>query len=342
MAMVCPQCKTSFDQRLQCPHCDIRLIYHESADRAARVPLVGAGAWQQTPWGRIFISLLLAQGLYYGLRHLCVAALLGVGAVDSETFWTSLEGQLLVQGLQVVSLFIGGVFAGAGQRHGAIYGAVLGVWNGVFLVLVQPALFRNEQVQVLNTVSLYGQPLLQAALGCLAGWLGGRIWRPLTIGEADARRRPPKVVKRAKLNLFAGSIAWARVLIGTALAVGGALSAGTILELVNRASDYQLAPGSALQAQLVTWEITALAMFVGSAFAGATTRNGFKQGLAVGLSTAAVLCGIRLASPVPIQFYLLALSSVGPVILGFGGGGFGSQLLPPLIDMPRRKSFETP
>src|SRR5262245_65755160 len=80
MAMVCPQCKTSFDQRLQCPHCDVRLIYHESAGRAGNVPLVGAGAWQQTPWGRIFIGLLLAQGLYYGLRHLCVAALLAVNA----------------------------------------------------------------------------------------------------------------------------------------------------------------------------------------------------------------------------------------------------------------------
>lgn len=342
MAMVCPQCKTSFDQRLQCPHCDVRLIYHESAGRAGNVPLVGAGAWQQTPWGRIFIGLLLAQGLYYGLRHLCVAALLAVNAVDNDFLWTTLEGQLLVQGIQVVSLFIGGVFAGAGQIHGPVYGAVLGVWNGVFLVLVQPALFRTEQTQLLNTVSLYGQPLLQAALGCLAGWVGGRIWRPLIIGESELRRKPPKPRQRVKLNLFVGPVAWVRVAIGTAIAVGGTLSAGAILDLVNRASDYHLAPETALQAQLVTWEITALALFVGSAFAGATTRNGFKQGLVVGLTTAGILCGIRLASPFPAPIHILILSSLGPVILGFSGGGFGGQLLPPLLEMPRRKSFETP
>src|SRR5207302_5630448 len=135
---------------------------------------------QHTPWGRILIGLLLAQGLYYGLRHLCVAGLLATGLIDGETLWASIEGQLLIQSLQVVSLFFGGVFAGAGQRHGAVYGAVLGVWNGVFLVLVQPVLLRAEQVQFFNTVSLYGQPLLQGALGCLAGWVGGRIWQPLT------------------------------------------------------------------------------------------------------------------------------------------------------------------
>src|SRR5262245_48373938 len=115
MAMVCPQCKTSFDQRLQCPRCDVRLIYHEGASvppRVALAPLGPVTGWQQTPWGRIFIGLLLAQGLYYGLRHLCVAALLATGLIDHETLWTRMEGQLLIQGLQVVSLFIGAVFAG--------------------------------------------------------------------------------------------------------------------------------------------------------------------------------------------------------------------------------------
>src|SRR5262249_45949469 len=130
--------------------------------------------------------------------------------------------------------------------------------------------------------------------------------------------------------------------IGTTLAVSGTLSAGAILDLVNRASDYHLAPETALQAQLVTWEITALALFVGSAFAGATTRNGFKQGLVVGLTTAGILCGIRLASPSPAPIHILILSSLGPVTLGSSGGGFGGQLLPPLLEMPRRKSFETP
>lgn len=341
MAMVCPQCKASFDQRLQCPQCEARLVYHEGGGRRARPLLPTARGWQHTPWGRIGIGLLLAQGLYYGLRHLCVAVLLATGSVDSEALWTSLEGQLLIQGLQVVSLFLGGIFAGAGQRHGPIYGTALGVWNGAFLVLVQPVLFRTDPGQALHTVSLYAQPIWQAALGCLAGWLGARIWRPLTpSGEADARRKTPKSVVRSRVRLFAGPVAWGRVMVGTAVAVLGTLWAGTILEVANRASDYALAPGSALQAQLVTWEITALAILAGSALAGASTRNGFKQGLAVGVATAVVLLGIRLGSSTPAPLYVLGLSAVAPIVLGFGGGGFGSQLLPPLTPARRRRSFD--
>jgi hypothetical protein len=343
MAMVCPQCKTSFDQRLQCPHCEVRLIYQEGAEQRPPSPLPTPRGWQQTPWGRIFIGLLLAQGMYYGLRHLCVAVLLAIGAADPASLWSTLEGQLLLQGLQVVSLFLGGLFASAGQHHGPFYGTVLGIWNGAFLVLVQPVLFQSDQGQALNTVTLYGQPILQAALGGLAGWLGARIWRPLpAANEPDARRKSPKSVVRSRVRLFAGPIAWTRVMVGTAVAVLGTIWAGTILDLVNRASEFALAPTSALQAQLVTWEITVLAMLAGSALAGASTRNGFKQGLAVGVATAVVLLGIRLASPTPPPLYLLGLSAVGPLILGFGGGGFGSQLLPPLAARPRRKSLEMP
>jgi hypothetical protein len=341
MAMVCPRCHVGFDQRLACPHCEVRLVWHEGAGRARG--MFAAAGWQHTPWGRIFIGLLLAQGLYYGLRHLCVAALLATRLFDGETLWTSLEGQLLIQGLQVVSLFIGALFAGAAQPHGAVYGTILGVWSGVFLVLVQPVLIRAEQVHFLNTVSLYGQPLLQGALGCVAGWLGGRIWQPPTpVTERGAARKPAKVSARAAISLFTGPVAWGRVLIGTAVAVGGTLWAGTILDLVMQVSGNSLSPGSELQARLVTWEITALAMLGGSAFAGATTRNGFKQGLAVGLATAVVLLGIRLASTSPAPLPVLVMATVGPVILGIGGGGFGGQLLPPVLHAPRRRSFGTP
>jgi hypothetical protein len=323
---------------LECPQCEVRLVYHEGPGQLPRPLLPNPRGWQHTPWGRIAIGLLLAQGLYYGLRHLCVAVLLATGLVDTETLWTSLEGQLLLQGLQVVSLFVGAIFAGAGQRHGPIYGTVLGVWNGAFLVLVQPILFRSEQGPALNTVTMYGQPLLQAALGCLAGWLGSRIWRPLpATGEASPRRKTPKSVVRSRVKLFAGPIAWVRVMVGTAVAVLGTLGAGTILDVVNRASEYALLPGSALQAQLVTWEIAGLAVFAGSTFAGATTRNGFKQGLAVGVATAVMLLGIRLANATPTPPHVFGLSVIIPLVLGFGGGGFGSQLLPPLAPRPRRK-----
>lgn len=325
MAMICPQCHGAYEQRLQCPRCDVRLSFQER--RSASASTAAPGGWQQTPWGRLAIGLILAQGIFHGLRHLCQAGLLASDAADQKEFWDSLSGLALMQGLQIIGLFIGALLAGAGQRQGVVYGAVLGVWNGVLLVLVQP-----EQSELLNKVTLYALPLLQAGLGALAGWVGSVIWRPLTPAVVPgASRALLKTIKRERRKWFAGPVAWPRVVIGTAAAVGGTLWAGVALDLVLKASDNALTPGSNLQARVVTWEITALAILAGAAVAGATTRNGLKQGLVVGIATAAVLIGIRLASPYAPSFELLVATMFAPVILGILGGGFGSKLLPPIV-----------
>src|SRR5690348_11515271 len=83
MSMVCPQCHGSYSQRLHCPACNVRLEYRTGA--SGRRPALSGdrNAWQHTPWGRILIGLLLAQGLYYGLWHLG-QALAGLLAVNSE------------------------------------------------------------------------------------------------------------------------------------------------------------------------------------------------------------------------------------------------------------------
>src|SRR5262245_38388646 len=213
MAMVCPQCNGSFEQRLQCPHCDIRLVYQEG--RAAPRAALLSSSWQQKPWGRVLIGLVLAQGLYHGLRHLCSATLLGVG-VSANELWNSLNGLLLDQGLQVAALCVGGSLAGAGQRAGVVYGAVVGVWNGVLLLAVNP-----EQASRSQGVVLYGLPVLQAAFGALAGFMGSRIWQPLTpaTNPNEAARKAPKPPSEPRPNLFDGPIAWFRVSLGPALAV---------------------------------------------------------------------------------------------------------------------------
>jgi hypothetical protein len=311
----------------------VRLVYLERRGGGGRRLF---SAWQHTPWGRILIGLLLAQGLYYGLRHLCVAGLLAANVVEAETLWTSVTGLLLIQGLQVVSLLIGGLFAGAGQRNGAIYGAVLGVWNGVLLALVQP-----DQLPLLGPVSKYGQPLLQVVFGLLAGWLGSQVWKPLSVaGEAEPLRKLPKALPRKAAPLFVGPIAWLRVAVGALAALGGTLWADRLLDWVISASENRLTPGTHMQAQLVTWEIMALAMFAGGALAGATTANGVKQGLAVGMVTAVVLIGIRLGSSA-LALETLILCVAGPIICGIGGGGFGGRLFPPVSPASHRRSFET-
>jgi hypothetical protein len=333
MSMVCPQCQGTFAQRLQCPTCGVRLEYQST--RPMRTNLAAqASAWQQTPWGRIVIGIVLSQGLYYGLWNLCSAGVLAVDESAGHSVWSTLAGLLILQGLQAVGLLIGGALAGAGQRQSALYGGIVGVWNGIIFVCVQQA-----SAPTFTPVILYGQPILQTAFGALGGFLGGLIWRPLqpvampkTTPEA-IRPSPPQKA----LSLFAGPIAWGRVLAGAAISVGGAVWANAIFDLMLEFSAGKLTIDSTLQAQLVTWEITALAMLLGSAFAGATTANGMKQGLFVGLGAASILAGMRMGGRT-IHFDQIIMTVASTLVLCMGGGWFGTQLFPPLAKVLRSRN----
>jgi hypothetical protein len=336
MAMVCPQCDETFEQRLQCPVCGVRLLYQ------ARSPRQGGGlggvelSWQQTPWGRILIGLFLAQGLYYGFRNLCTAGHLVAGESSAHTVWSTLTGLILLQGLQAIGVLIAGGLAGAGQRQGFLYGGLVGVWNGLLFIVAQHATNGQE----LTVVALFGLPILQTAFGVVGGFVGSCIWRPLSsVAVPPAPRTPvPVGLGRRAQSAFTGPVAWGRVLTGITVAVGGSIWANVILDFVLEAAEGKLSIRSHLQAQLVTWEITALAMLTGSVLAGASTTNGLKQGLCVGLGTGAVLLGIGLANAnLSLPQVLSTLAS--DVCLGLAGGWFGGQLLPPLYQPPVRKGL---
>lgn len=332
MAMVCPQCNVAFDQRLQCPSCSVRLLYQHSQQLNGTGAVESGSRWQQTPWGRILVGLLLAQGLYYGLRHLCTAGILAAGDPSANNVWTTLYGLIFLQGLQAVGLLVGGALAGAGKRQGIIFGAVVGIWNGVISILLQPDHFHTQ-----TAVTLYGQPILQTAFGAVGGFLGTMIWKPLpsisilvpprTKGVAPPRSSGP--------SLFTGPIVWGRALAGTAVAVGGTIWANVILEMVLEASEGKLTINTHLQAQLVTWEITALAILFGSALAGASTLNGLKQGLFVGLAATSILAGIRMGSQ-PLSVDNLVFTAAMTVAVALVGGWFGCSLFPPLSPRQNR------
>ena len=97
MAMVCPQCRGFFTQRLHCPKCGVRLVYrdarHEPDYRSDELP----GSWQQTPWGRLIVGLVLAQGLYYVLRQLWTAGLLVTREENLSSVWATLTGLIVLQ-----------------------------------------------------------------------------------------------------------------------------------------------------------------------------------------------------------------------------------------------------
>ncbi len=333
MAMVCPQCNSSFDQRLVCPKCCVKLLY-QPVHRGARDGIAESPErWQQTPWGRLFVGLLLAQGLYYVLQHLCTAGLRVAQDEAVVNIWATLTGLIVLQSLQAVSVLAAGLLIGAGQRRGFLFGSVVGVWNGVLFILGQQWLGHS-----LTPINFLGEPILQAAFGAIGGFAGGLIWKPLP--SLEITKDAPKSFAVAPTvkgpSSFAGPVAWGRVLTGVTLTVGGVVWVDVIRDFVLEASEGKLKIDTHLQAELVTWEISALAILAGSALAGATTKNGMKQGLSVGLGSSVALFAVRLAS-INFNPQLLLLTCLTAISLGLVGGWFGGQLLPPVSGPARRK-----
>jgi hypothetical protein len=332
MAMVCTRCSTTHEQRLQCPSCGGRLEYW-----APRRRWFGGDArrWMQTPWGRIFLGVALAQGLFYGARHGLTAVLKAAYGDAFEQAWSSVHVLVLFQALQLFSVLLGGMLAGSGQRAGILLGSVVGIWNGVFSLLIP-----SGPAHALTAVSAYGQPVLQTAVGALGGWAGCLLWKPLLPpvlpGATHLLRKPGKA--RRPLALFAGKVAWARVLAGAAVAVAGTVSAGAAFDKVLEASHGVLSTSDQIQDQVITWEIKALALLVGGCLAGGTTPNGLKQGLCAALVASAVLIGLQAPqTKQPVELSLLtAVSALGLIT---AGGWFGSQLFPPVIKFKRKKGF---
>jgi hypothetical protein len=330
MAMVCPQCNTTYEQRWQCPLCGTRLLFHEVRHVPER-----SMPWRQRPWGRIFIGLVLAQGLFYGLRHLLTAALMATREHEAvEQMWTTESGILLLQSVRMFSLLVGAVFAGAGQRSSAFLGAMVGAWNGVFSVLWLPG-----PAQTLTPIALLGQPLLQAAIGAVGGWLGSAFWKPLPEITNDNTPLPSKRnFFRRHLSLFTGPVAWVRVGAGVILAVAGTLTATLFFEKILDLSNGALSTTSEAQDRLITLEMKALALMLGGALAGSTTRNGLKQGLCVGLASTVILIGIEM-NYIECWLQMAAYTALAAFSLSLAGGWFGSQLFPPIIRKRRQRGL---
>ncbi len=333
MAMYCPQCSASFEQRLQCPACGVRLVVPEAG--ASRGIALFARGWQHTPWGRVLVGVLLAEGLFYGLRHLLTGVIVlvdGPGSIHESL--ATLPGLISVQVLQVIALLLGGMLAGAGQRGGFVLGLLLGVIAGVLAVAAQqwPVTASHSWLPV------YYQPFIQGFVGCAGGCIGCTIWKPLAVvlGPEDADiRRKAEVVPRTPM--FAGQVHWLRILLGSGFAVAGCLSATYLLERALLASNDALATEGYLQERVVTWEIKALAVLLGGALAGTCTTNGFKQGLFVGVLSGCVLNAVLAYRGVHLD--VVGLTMLSTLSLSVAGGWFGGQLFPPITATARPRGM---
>jgi len=334
MAMVCPQCSETYQQTLHCPKCGVRLLYQSKRHHFDAALAGPAGHWLHTPIGRIVAGILLAQGLAYGLQLLGNAYLQVTVADAPQSVWSTLFGLVALQAIQGFSLLAGGALAGAGQRRASVLGAVVGSVHGSVFLLLQ-----HLHGGRLTEVAMYGQPVLHVAFGALGAILGGSIWRPLPIiampeFETDKKSRP---IRRASLTLSAlrGPVAWGRVSAGIVIVTAGFLWGPGLLKVLLEASQGKLMVNDHLQAQLVTWEIIGLATLLGAAVAGATTPNGLKQGLCVGVGASILLIGNYLGGKnVLIEQILYTTFSI--LSLTVAGGWFGGQLFPPVMPFPRR------
>lgn len=330
MAMVCPQCHTAQEQRLHCSTCNVRLVYHDLHGKGKQTLRPG-GHWMQSFAGRLLIGLVLAQGLYFGLRHLITGSMLALyGEEGLQEYLQTLPGVILLESLQVVPLIIGAMLAAASQRQAFIFGFVLGLANGFLCMVTQLYLTHTT-----SSLSWYGQPLLQAGCGCLGAWIGALIWKPQALPVLPGQAARKAAVARKSPPLLAGPVAWFRVSLGALLVVAGNFWAEFLFETALRASAGKLETTSYLQDKIFTWEIRALAVLFGAAVAGATTRNGIKQGLCVGLIATLILLAMPSSHATATVALLTAISTFS---LSTAGGWFGSQLLPPVVARPRNTS----
>jgi hypothetical protein len=333
MSMVCPECHGSFDQTLQCPACSVRLQYRSGGRAAGAAPAAsGQPQWQNTPWGRIVVGILLSQGLGHGLQMLCTAGLLAASEESSRTVWGTLFGLVLLQALHALSLMVGAGVTAAGQRRGLFLGGVVGLTSGCLFLAAQ--LLQGERPADASALS---EPVLALAFGALGGLLGSTIWRPLPAlrmpaSPADkARPRPAPVAPSA----LVGPIAWGRVLVGLGVVACAVLWPAVILNFVVEYSQGRFRLESHLQAQLVTWEIAGVLTLLAGALAGATTRNGIKHGLLVGLGGAVLLVGNYLGNRAAVlEQTLLMVACV--LSLTVAGGWFGGHLFPPIAARRRK------
>jgi hypothetical protein len=253
-----------------------------------------------------------------------------------QSVWSTLYGLVLLQALQGFSLLVGGALAGAGQRRAIVVGAVVGLVHGSTFLMIQ-----QLQGGPMTEIALYGQPVLYIAFGVVGAVIGASIWRPLptfTMPEFDVDKKSPRLHSESSFEALRGPVAWGRVFAGIILVTAGFIWGPALLGMVLEASQGKLKIGYRLQAQLVTWEIIGLGTLMGAAIAGATTRNGLKQGLIVGIGATIVLVGNYLGAN-SVSWEFIALLAFSILCLTVAGGWFGGQLFPPVQAIPRHRGL---
>jgi hypothetical protein len=319
--------------------------------------------WYQSPSGRMIAGALVAVGLSYGLLQLTVTVLkigLGKDSLPPE------PGLGLFYGLQGLAALIAGFLTGVGRRQGARPGAMVGIASGIIVLgalhtsffkflltpfcsqllgpgkVEDPVLLRGAVP--MNLATFYGLPLLYFVAGGIGGLMGRLMFKPApqladpagkivspsaaaSVSGLKTNVMLPASNKDEKPNIFSGSIAWIRCLFAIAFAiVGGSFGTKAIRQFFIDFTDHMFEIKSPDQDYVTLAEFFALSIFIGGAIAGATTPNGLKQGLVVGVGAGIgmvpFLSGGEQGQYIP--FIIISAMFLAPL-----GGWFGTSLVPP-------------
>jgi hypothetical protein len=344
---VCPQCRGSFEGSQHCPRCGEGKLHSASIwqRELARTVSSGPEKWQQTFGGRLVIGLLLALGLCYGLLQMGMASLRALGTDAASGGLDPRLGLALFQGLQGLALLTGGILAGAGQPRGAVLGGTVGILSGlVFLAGIFSGLVTTlvqsysgellAQGSSLHNMMMYVLPLQHALAGAVGGLIGCLIWKPLPSltlpGLAGIQKRAPgqREISLEFIFRWKGPVAWFRVLVGSIVAIAGAINTPKVVDFILFASDDKLKLVTQLENQVAHGEVFGFAILFGGFLAGMNRSNGLKQGVCVSVIVACAMAAAFLrGAAAPMGSTIFPVLSA--LLLASVGGWFGSELWPP-------------
>jgi hypothetical protein len=296
----CSKCGRTFGDQMLCPNCGIQL--EADAGTGTAVPL-SVPFTDDTPDGpsfprRLAFGLITLFGLYHGLKHLALAAVLvqtGVPHLPADTYLS----------LLITATLAASIAAGTVNRRAEATGLILAVASaGGFL---GPDLYWGNP---LPEEWLVGVPTLMVLIAVVGGFAGRMMVPPApnlpTFGRLDSRAVVRVRTKRAR-------VVWPQVVFGVAIAVAGVVYADSVRQALSTA----LRTGGTFGARsLVAWQVSALAALAGGLAAGFGSRAGFRQavyaGLGAGVGTVLGVLSQQAMNPSPVvDFWVDQLSPRG-------------------------------
>ncbi len=350
MPLYCPTCRSAAPPGDRCPRCAAPLVTPfeaaalESAAREAPPAPIAP-----TPAGRLAVGTVVALGTVVAAREV----VLGVAGVLGGADAAPAVAKYSMVALEVLSVALGGLLAGAGRPQGALTGGAVGLVAGTLLGMV--AVVAGER----KPFTADDAPLLGVltAVAAVAGQVGSKLWAPpRAIPVPEIKSRGSSVARLAAAGgrsiVPEERLDWARVAVAVPLAVLGLVGADSIRAGLKSASPGLLTMGGPSVANEASAVIGLVFVLAAGVLAGASTKRGWAHGLLAGLLVGAA--GAALAAtghPAfrPAADGLLSLfqrdeSRGGPVwvaaiLVGVTtlAGAFGSSLLPPVVKMARRR-----